>query len=253
MKKRKWVFPVCIIGGVLLICLIGGIVFVAKNYVGTYVEGSGSKRHMVVYDHGGPMVLYNDADVEPFKDLETGDRVLIICGAMDTTYLPQSDAKLVIKLGEGSVEEIPKQYREELTEWGWLKQSGDSEGAEDASFPDWGLTLSAKDVSPTGLTLVYGQTKGNPTGQIQWGDAYQLSVFEEGTWKDVPIIVKNAVWNAIAYGFGGDKDVESTVSWEWLYGKLPTGTYRLEKEVMDFRGTGDYDTAVYWVEFEITE
>ena len=48
-----------------------------------------------------------------------------------------------------------------------------------------------------------------------------------------------------------DDIVEFKINWEWLYGKLPTGTYRITKEFTDFRGTGDYDNFVYWTEFEI--
>ena len=108
-------------------------------------------------------------------------------------------------------------------------------------------------MTPTGLTLVYGQKEGNPTGQVQWGEDYRLSVFEEGTWRAVPIIIENAFWDGIAYGFAGDEDLEASISWEWLYGELPAGYYRLVKEFMDFRGTADFDTAKYWVEFKISE
>jgi hypothetical protein len=110
-----------------------------------------------------------------------------------------------------------------------------------------------RDVTPTGLTLVIKKNGGNPTGRIEWGEAYQLAVLENGTWKDVPKIIDNAVWDAIAYGFFENSDVELSVSWEWLYGQLPAGTYRLTKEFMDFRETADFDTAKYRVEFEITE
>ena len=44
---------------------------------------------------------------------------------------------------------------------------------------------------------------------------------------------------------------EFEIKLEWLHGKLPAGTYRLVKGVMDFRESGNYDTFDYWVEFEI--
>lgn len=50
-----------------------------------------------------------------------------------------------------------------------------------------------------------------------------------------------------------DDVIEWNVDWEWLYGEFPTGKYRLGKEIMDFRGTGNYDTAIYYTEFEIEE
>jgi len=125
--------------------------------------------------------------------------------------------------------------------------------SKDEGFLDWGLTLSVKDVTPVGLTLVCSRRGGNPTGELECGTDYHLKVLEDGTWKDVPTVIEEYAWNSLAYWIWEGQDTEFTYSWEWLYGKLPAGTYRLTKGFMDFRGTGDYDTAVYWVEFEITE
>lgn len=123
----------------------------------------------------------------------------------------------------------------------------------DEGFPDWGLTLSVKDVTPTGLTLVCTKNGGNPTGELTCGTDYHLIVLEDGVWKDVPTVIEEYAWNSLAYHFPEGQDTEFDYTWEWLYGKLPAGIYRLTKGFMDFRGAGDYDTAVYWVEFEITE
>lgn len=123
----------------------------------------------------------------------------------------------------------------------------------DEGFPDWGLTLSVKDVTNTGLTLVCTKNGGNPTGELTCGTEYHLSVLEDGVWKDVPTVIEEYAWNSLAYHFPEGQDTEFNYTWEWLYGKLSAGTYRLTKGFMDFRGAGDYDTAMYWVEFEITE
>ena len=123
----------------------------------------------------------------------------------------------------------------------------------DEGFPDWGLTLSVKDVTPAGLTLVCTKEGGNPTGILRCGTDYHLSVLEDGVWKDVPTVIEEYGWNSLAYNFPEGQETEFDCSWEWLYGKLPAGTYRLTKGFMDFREAGDYDTAVYWAEFEIME
>ena len=41
------------------------------------------------------------------------------------------------------------------------------------------------------------------------------------------------------------------VIWEWLYGELPAGEYRIGKEIMNFRGTGDYDKEIVYADFII--
>lgn len=123
--------------------------------------------------------------------------------------------------------------------------------SKDEGFPDWGLTLSVKDVTSTGLTLVCRKEGGNSTGLLKCGTDYRLIVLEDGTWKDVPTVIEEYAWNSLAYNLQDGQDTEIACSWEWLYGKLPAGTYRLTKGFMDLRGAGDYDTAMYWVEFEI--
>jgi hypothetical protein len=45
--------------------------------------------------------------------------------------------------------------------------------------------------------------------------------------------------------------VEWSVSWETLYGSLPTGQYRIGKEIMDFRAGGDYDEYNYYAVFTV--
>lgn len=257
MKKRKWVLPLCVIGGVLLLGLIVIGVFLLRHCSGIYVRTSGG-RHMVVFDDGGPVIISTTDKPDRFDGIETGDRVIAVCGFVHDTYPAQSEAKFVLRLWKGDLEDIPQKDRDAIWELGRLFENKESDTKEsvdkgESEFPDWGITLSVKDVTPTGLTLVYGQKEGNPTGQVQWGEDYRLSVFEEGTWRAVPTIIENAFWDGIAYGFAGDEDLEASISWEWLYGELPAGTYRLEKEFMDFRKTADFDKAMYWVEFEISE
>ena len=122
---------------------------------------------------------------------------------------------------------------------------------EDKGFPNWGLSLSVEDVTESGLTLVCTQSGGEPTGELQTGGDYKLIVLKDGTWQDVPTIIEDYGWTAEAYMIPKDNSTEFDINWEWLYGKLPAGTYRLTKGFMDFRGSGDYDTFAYWTEFEI--
>ncbi|MBO5176147.1 MAG: hypothetical protein J6C07_01715 [Lachnospiraceae bacterium] len=129
-------------------------------------------------------------------------------------------------------------------------------GSADQGFPDWGLTLSVEEVSATGLTLVVSQEGGNPTGELQTGDPYRLITLVDGSWKTVeelplPEGVDGRAWNSIAYLLPKGETREFEINWEWIFGELPTGTYRLIKEFMDFRGTANYDTFEYWVEFNV--
>ena len=121
---------------------------------------------------------------------------------------------------------------------------------EDEGFPNWGLTLSVKNVTESGLTLVCTQSGGELTGELQTGSDYKLIVLKEA-WEDVPTIIEDYGWNMIAYMVAKNDVTEFEVNWEWLYGKLPSGTYRIIKGFTDFRESGDYDNFAYWTEFEI--
>ena len=120
----------------------------------------------------------------------------------------------------------------------------------DEGFPDWGLTLSVKDVTESGLTLVCTQSGGELTGELQTGSDYKLKVLKEA-WEDVPPIIEDYGWTTEAYMVTKNDVTEFEIKWEWLYGKLPAGTYRLVKGFTGFRESGDYGNFAYWIEFKI--
>ena len=118
---------------------------------------------------------------------------------------------------------------------------------------DWGITLSVKDVTSTGMTLVCSQSGGEITGELECGSDYSLLVNSNGVWNAVPYLVDEVAWTSEAYCIPMNDSIEFELKWERLYGELPAGTYRVVKGFMDFRDGGDYDTETYHTEFEITE
>ncbi len=59
--------------------------------------------------------------------------------------------------------------------------------------------------------------------------------------------------SSVGYIISEEIPVEFEIDWEALYGSLGTGKYRIGKGISDFKETGDYDTAMYYVEFEIKD
>lgn len=120
--------------------------------------------------------------------------------------------------------------------------------SESAEPDDWGITLSVTDVTPTGLTVVFTQSGGNPTGELMTGSYYRL----ENKDKELAYIVEGDVaWTAEAYMIQKDEEIKMQANWEWLYGTLEPGTYKIYKEVMDFRGPEDFDEMEYSAEFTV--
>lgn len=118
---------------------------------------------------------------------------------------------------------------------------------------NWGITLTAESITPTGAIIKCTQSSGEPTGELHTGTWFILENWtQKDGWKELPYVVEGDVaWTEEAWMVSKDTTCEWEISWEYLYGTLPEGKYRLGKEFMDFRASGDYDKAVYFVEFEI--
>ena len=117
----------------------------------------------------------------------------------------------------------------------------------------WGVTLIAENITSTSVTIKCTQSSGKPTGELQTGSWYILETWtKEKGWIQMPYVIDGEIgWNDIAWIISMDGTTEMEVNWEWLYGKLPTGKYRIGKEITDYRSSGDFDTAIYYAEFEI--
>lgn len=120
---------------------------------------------------------------------------------------------------------------------------------------NWGITLEAENFTSTGVTIKCTQSGGKPTGKLQTGSWYIVENWtQESGWKEVDYIIEDNIgWTEEAWLIPENSTSEWEVNWEWLYGELPAGQYRIGKEIMDFRETGDYDAAIYYAEFEIAE
>lgn len=68
----------------------------------------------------------------------------------------------------------------------------------------------------------------------------------------MPYVIDGEIgWTSEAWIIPMNDSCEWEVNWEWLYGQIPAGKYRVGKEIIDFRGPGDFDQAVYYIEFVI--
>ncbi len=116
----------------------------------------------------------------------------------------------------------------------------------------WGITLSAKDVTKKGLTILFEQFGGSATGELQTGQWFSIEALKDDKWESVPTNpLIDYAWQQIAYGIEKNDITELKVEWEWLYGELPPGHYKLKKEIMDFRAAGNFDKELYELHFAV--
>ena len=114
-----------------------------------------------------------------------------------------------------------------------------------------GVTMIVKEgmVSPTGLTVRF---ENNSDKQCIYGEEFWLEKKIKGRWYQVPIALDgNYGFNSIGYDLSASNGKDWTVDWDWLYGSLDTGEYRIVKDILDFRKAGDYDNYHLTAEFTI--
>lgn len=116
---------------------------------------------------------------------------------------------------------------------------------------DWGVTLTLKNLTRTGATIVCTQSGGSPTGELHTGSYYIVERLTENGWEEVEHrqLDGELVWTAEAWLVNMDGTTEWEVNWAWLYGELPDGHYRIGKCFDDFRGSGDYHTMMVYATF----
>ena len=89
------------------------------------------------------------------------------------------------------------------------------------------VTISIADISATGATVVIQDSNELP---YVYGEWYQIEMEKNGQWYPVKTLIRNYGFHEIGYLPDDHGQVEFTVNWEWLYGKLPAGNYRLLKQ-----------------------
>ena len=86
---------------------------------------------------------------------------------------------------------------------------------------------------------------------IIYGDSYVLQVYQDNKWYELDYIIDNYAFHEIGYELLPNATHSLTVEWSIFHGELPPGSYRIIKDVMDFRGTGDYTEYYVGAEFTV--
>lgn len=136
-----------------------------------------------------------------------------------------------------------------------------------------GVDVNIREVSNTGITLEINNNIDHElfAGQaeekceedpeecdlnmsIWWGEQFELERYNNETkiWEPVPTLCEPC-FNEIAYEMGRNKIGEWKTDWEWLYGKLECGKYRIIKEIgyRTLLSSGPAPMRYYMTEFEV--
>ncbi|MEN8701832.1 immunoglobulin-like domain-containing protein [Bacillus infantis] len=114
-----------------------------------------------------------------------------------------------------------------------------------------GVTMTAKEgtVTRTGMTVIL---QNNSDKQSNYGEAYLLEKKIGGDWYQVPFAeAGDHAFTSIGYDLGPSDVEEWDANWEQFYEELDIGEYRIVKEVLDFRESGDFDVYNLTAEFDL--
>lgn len=111
------------------------------------------------------------------------------------------------------------------------------------------MEIEENTVTPTGLTVIFNNETDK---ECIFGEYYILEKNVDGNWYEVPVIIDGVyAFESIGYNLEPSKTRTWSVNWEWLYGNLDPGEYRIVKDVLIFREAGDYDKHFLTAEFVI--
>ncbi|MBQ8117520.1 MAG: hypothetical protein IJ147_05625 [Lachnospiraceae bacterium] len=95
------------------------------------------------------------------------------------------------------------------------------------------VMMSVSHVTPGGCTVHLRQYDKRAGTDLNYGEAYTLERLAGDSWEEVPQIIEDGAFTDIEFSLPPEGEAEIEIQWEWLYGKLDAGTYRITKTVWD--------------------
>jgi len=90
-----------------------------------------------------------------------------------------------------------------------------------------GVSVSISDISLTGATI---KIKDSSDISYAYGQWYVIEKEIDGKWYQLSTKIDNYGFNDIGYNTDENDEVIFVIEWEWLYGPLNLGNYRIIKE-----------------------
>ena len=152
------------------------------------------------------------------KSIETGEMEEI---NRDCVLEYELDAEVL------HLEETP-----ELVENVWdPKEKGQQGQAETIYDPEAGVTATLRDISNVGANLIIRREDDDDGAEVIYGEAYILQRQVDGEWQDAETVPDNYGFRMVGYNVPGGEEASIYYNWEWLYGALEPGEYRMVWDV----------------------
>ena len=89
------------------------------------------------------------------------------------------------------------------------------------------VTMTLSDVTPTGAVVTIQDCNPEP---FVYGEWYVIEQQKDGLWYEVKTKINDYGFNEIGWLTDENGTLTMDVDWEWLYGELPAGHYRILKQ-----------------------
>ena len=110
------------------------------------------------------------------------------------------------------------------------------------------IAMNINNINANGLSFSFENASEK---QYFFGSGYSLLALTGGSWHAVEPIIENWGFNDVGYELKPQSKTDAvSVDWSWLYGELPGGDYKFQKEVYLLR-PGDNDTYVLEQPFSV--
>lgn len=119
-----------------------------------------------------------------------------------------------------------------------VAEGGASQFIRESEADEIAVVMEVSRVTESGLTVTFRQYDERDAGELIVGEGFVLSRLEGEEWTEVPPVIEKGAFNDIGYPIPTQGKVELETNWEWLYGKLVPGTYRITKTVWETTGEG---------------
>ena len=204
----------------------------------------------------GAFVVQIPEDVYPIDALQGGQTITLSMkdtGEMYDAHLPLYEA-LILRVRTA---DEANQLSEGDAMFGMnLPAVVDTPWTKEVNTLD-GVTLSMEKYTDTNGELEINnllrlnlQSSDDLGKTLQTGAWFTIQREMDGVWYDL-VPIAEVGWEQIAYIIPAGETTVLPVTWEYLYGELPTGEYRIVIEIQDWRAPGDFDTYYLADEFEI--
>lgn len=113
MKTKKWILPICIIIGIIVLCIVGLLatagIMSTKGYGISVGRLYLSDNRFYLVDEGKAMIMSDQSDDNNlFDKFNTGDLIFVIHDGVNESYPSRTGAHRVFRLSKGNENDLPE-------------------------------------------------------------------------------------------------------------------------------------------------